>query len=199
MQFSPLLTELMDALRVLPGVGPKSAQRMAMHLLERNRNGALKLANVLEQAVANIGHCQSCRTLTENEMCVICASSSRDRSLLCVVENPIDVLAVEHSGSFRGLYFVLMGHLSPLDGIGPQELGIPLLVEQVAKGEVRELIVATNPTVEGEATAHYIREALREFDVNVSRIAHGVPMGGELEYVDGNTLARALSGRRSID
>jgi recombination protein RecR len=198
MQFSPLVTELMDALRVLPGVGPKSAQRMAFHLLERNRNGALKMAAVLERAMRDIRHCQHCRMLTETELCSICASPSRDRSLLCVVENPIDVLAVEQSGSFKGLYFVLMGHLSPLDGIGPGELGIPLLLDRVAQGEVKELIVATNPTVEGEATAHYIREALREQGVTVSRIAHGVPMGGELEYVDGNTLARALSGRRTI-
>ncbi len=198
MQFSPLLTELMDALRVLPGVGPKSAQRMALHLLERNRPGALKLATVLQEAMAHIRHCRDCRTLTEAEVCSICASHSRDRSLLCVVENPIDVLAIEQSGSFRGLYFVLMGHLSPLDGIGPGELGIPLLAGRVAQGEIKELIVATNPTVEGEATAHYIREALREQEVVVSRIAHGVPMGGELEYVDGNTLARALAGRRSL-
>lgn len=198
MQFSPLVAELMDALRVLPGVGPKSAQRMALHLLERNRNGALKLANVLEEAMREVKHCEQCRTLTEKALCGICAAGSRDRSLLCVVENPIDVFAIEQSGSFRGLYFVLMGHLSPLDGIGPAELGIPLLLERVAGGEVKELIVATNPTVEGEATAHYIREALREQTVVVSRIAHGVPMGGELEYVDGNTLARALAGRRSL-
>lgn len=198
MQFSPLVSELMDALRVLPGVGPKSAQRMALHLLERNREGALKLSAVLEKAMRDIRHCQQCRTLTEAELCGICAGSSRDRSLLCVVENPIDVLAVEQSGSYRGLYFVLMGHLSPLDGIGPNELGIPLLLERVAQGEIKELIVATNPTVEGEATSHYIREALRDRPIVVSRIAHGVPMGGELEFVDGNTLARALAGRRSL-
>jgi recombination protein RecR len=198
MQFSPLVTELMDALRVLPGVGPKSAQRMAFHLLERNRNGALKMAAVLDRAMREIHHCERCRMLTESELCNICSAHNRDHSLLCVVENPIDVLAVEQSGSFKGLYFVLMGHLSPLDGIGPGELGIPLLLERVAQSEVKELIVATNPTVEGEATAHYIREALRDQAVAVSRIAHGVPMGGELEYVDGNTLARALSGRRAI-
>lgn len=198
MQFSPLVSELVDALRILPGVGPKSAQRMAFHLLERNRDGALKLAGVLERAMRDVRHCRDCRMLTEAELCSICASQNRDRSLLCVVENPVDVFAVEQSSSYRGLYFVLMGHLSPLDGIGPNELGIPLLVERVAATGVKELIVATNPTVEGEATAHYIREALRERAVAVSRIAHGVPMGGELEFVDGNTLARALSGRRSI-
>jgi len=198
MQFSPLVSELVDALRILPGVGPKSAQRMAFHLLERNREGALKLADVLERAMRDVRHCRDCRMLTETELCSICASQNRDRSLLCVVENPVDVFAVEQSSSYRGLYFVLMGHLSPLDGIGPNELGIPLLVERVAQTGVKELIVATNPTVEGEATAHYIREALRGQPVAVSRIAHGVPMGGELEYVDGNTLARALSGRRSI-
>jgi len=197
-QFSPLVSELVDALRILPGVGPKSAQRMAFHLLERNRDGALKLAGVLERAMRDVRHCRDCRMLTEAELCSICASQNRDRSLLCVVENPVDVFAVEQSSSYRGLYFVLMGHLSPLDGIGPNELGIPLLVERVAATGVKELIVATNPTVEGEATAHYIREALRERAVAVSRIAHGVPMGGELEFVDGNTLARALSGRRSI-
>ena len=198
MQFSPLVSELVDALRILPGVGPKSAQRMAFHLLERNRDGALKLAGVLERAMRDVRHCRDCRMLTEAELCSICASQNRDRSLLCVVENPVDVFAVEQSSSYRGLYFVLMGHLSPLDGIGPNELGIPLLVERVAATGVKELIVATNPTVEGEATAHYIREALRERAVAVRRIAHGVPMGGELEFVDGNTLARALSGRRSI-
>lgn len=198
MQFSPLLAELMDSLRVLPGVGPKSAQRMALHLLERNRNGALKLAKVLEKSMQDIRHCRDCRTLTELEQCHICAGATRDRSLLCVVENPIDVFAIEQSGSFRGLYFVLMGHLSPLDGIGPNELGIPLLLDRVKVGEVKELIVATNPTVEGEATAHYLHEALRGLPVTVSRIAHGVPMGGELEFVDGNTLARALAGRRSL-
>ena len=198
MQFSPLVSELVDALRILPGVGPKSAQRMAFQLLERNRDGALKLAAVLERAMRQVHHCRDCRMLTETELCSICASQNRDRSLLCVVENPADVFAVEQSSSYRGLYFVLMGHLSPLDGIGPNELGIPLLVERVVDTGVKELIVATNPTVEGEATAHYIREALRGQGVAVSRIAHGVPMGGELEFVDGNTLARALSGRRSI-
>lgn len=198
MFLSPLVTELVEALRVLPGVGPKSAQRMALHLLERQRAGGLRLADVLVRAMQDVRECRDCQSLTEQEICYICASTTRDRSLICVVETPVDVLAVESAGSFRGLYFVLKGHLSPLDGIGPKELGIPKLLNRVREGEVRELILATNPTVEGEATAHYIREALRDTGVVVSRIAHGVPMGGELEFVDGNTLAHALAGRKAL-
>lgn len=198
MFLSPLVTELVEALRVLPGVGPKSAQRMALHLLERQRAGGLRLADVLVRAMQEVRECRDCQSLTEQEVCYICASTTRDRSLICVVETPVDVLAVESAGSFRGLYFVLKGHLSPLDGIGPRELGIPKLLNRVREGEVRELILATNPTVEGEATAHYIREALRDTGVIVSRIAHGVPMGGELEFVDGNTLAHALAGRKAL-
>jgi len=198
MFLSPLVTELVDALRVLPGVGPKSAQRMALQLLERQRAGGLKLAEVLTRAMEQVRECRECQSLTEQEVCHLCTSTSRDRSTLCVVETPVDVLAVESAGSFRGLYFVLKGHLSPLDGIGPRELGIPKLLERVRQGEVRELILATNPTVEGEATAHYIREALRDTGIVVSRIAHGVPMGGELEFVDGNTLAHALAGRKAL-
>lgn len=199
MFLSPLVTELVEALRALPGVGPKSAQRMALHLLERNRGGGRRLAEVLARAMDNVRECGSCQTLSDTELCGICASASRDRGLLCVVENPVDQLAIEASGSYRGLYFVLKGHLSPLDGIGPRELGIPALLERVRGGEVRELILATNPTVEGEATAHYLREALRDqAALTVSRIAHGVPMGGELEFVDGNTLAHALAGRKAL-
>lgn len=198
MFLSPLVTELVEALRVLPGVGPKSAQRMALQLLERQRAGGLRLADVLVRAMQEVRECRDCQSLTEQEVCYICASTTRDRSLICVVETPVDVLAVESAGSFRGLYFVLKGHLSPLDGIGPRELGIPKLLNRVREGEVRELILATNPTVEGEATAHYIREALRDTGVVVSRIAHGVPMGGELEFVDGNTLAHALAGRKAL-
>lgn len=199
MFLSPLVTELVEALRALPGVGPKSAQRMALHLLERNRGGGRRLAEVLARAMDNVRECASCQTLSDTELCGICASASRDRGLLCVVENPVDQLAIEASGSYRGLYFVLKGHLSPLDGIGPRELGIPALLERVRGGEVRELILATNPTVEGEATAHYLREALRDqAALTVSRIAHGVPMGGELEFVDGNTLAHALTGRKAL-
>ena len=199
MFLSPLVTELVEALRVLPGVGPKSAQRMALNLLERNRAGGMKLSEVLARAMNEVRECRDCQTLTEQDVCLICQSRARDRSLLCVVENPVDLLAIEGSASYRGLYFVLKGHLSPLDGIGPKELGIPKLLERVRQGEVRELILATNPTVEGEATAHYLREALRDQPgVAVSRIAHGVPMGGELEFVDGNTLAHALAGRKAL-
>ena len=198
MSFSPLIRQLIDALRILPGVGQKSAQRMALQLLERDRTGGLRLAQALTQAMEGVGHCKQCRTLSEEELCPQCADPRRDDSLLCVVEGPLDVFAVEQTG-YRGRFFVLKGHLSPLDGIGPRELGIPRLLERVRQGEVRELILATNPTVEGEATAHYLREALRDREgLVVSRIAHGVPMGGELEFVDGNTLAHALAGRKSL-
>jgi len=195
---SPLLQQLIDALKCLPGVGPKSAQRMAFHLLERDRAGAKHLAHVLIDAVEKIGHCKSCRTLSETDICSICESTSRDSSVLCVVETPADVLAIEHTGEFRGKYFVLMGHLSPLDGIGPDELGLDLLERRLAAGDVKELILATNPTVEGETTAHYISEMAAEHKVEATRIAHGVPLGGELEYIDAGTLAHAFSGRQRI-
>lgn len=195
--FSPLVSELIAALRVLPSVGPKSAQRMALHLLERNRQGGVRLSEALANAMSLVSHCQECRTFTEEQFCQICANTARERQLLCVVESPADILAIEQSGSYRGLYFVLAGHLSPLDGIGPQELGIPQLMEKLKKGEVTELVLATNATVEGEATAHYIREASRSLGVSVTRIAHGVPLGGELEMVDSHTLARALSQRQN--
>lgn len=194
--FSPLLSELISALRVLPSVGPKSAQRMALHLLERNRQGGVRLSEALAHAMRDVGHCQDCRTFTEEPRCQICANPARERQLLCVVESPADILAIEQSGSYRGLYFVLSGHLSPLDGIGPQELGIPQLIAKLKDGQVTELVLATNATVEGEATAHYIREASRAFAVSITRIAHGVPLGGELEMVDSHTLARALSQRQ---
>ena len=193
---SPLLQQLIDALKCLPGVGPKSAQRMAFHLLERDRSGAKNLADALVEAVDNIGHCKSCRTLSETDICSICESMSRDNSVLCVVETPADVLAIEHTAEFRGKYFVLMGHLSPLDGIGPDELGLELLEQKLASGDIQELILATNPTVEGETTAHYISEMAAEHHVEATRIAHGVPLGGELEYIDAGTLAHAFSGRQ---
>ena len=193
---SPLLQQLIDALKCLPGVGPKSAQRMAFHLLERDRSGAKNLADALVEAVDNIGHCKSCRTLSETDICSICESMSRDNSVLCVVETPADVLAIEHTAEFRGKYFVLMGHLSPLDGIGPDELGLELLEQKLASGDIKELILATNPTVEGETTAHYISEMAAEHHVEATRIAHGVPLGGELEYIDAGTLAHAFSGRQ---
>lgn len=197
MSYTPLLQQLMEALRCLPGVGPKSAQRMTFHLLERDPEGALRLARALTEAVERVGRCDSCRTLSEAPLCPLCASQRRDRRLLCVVETPADVLAVEQSGAYAGLYFVLGGHLSPLDGIGPEEIGVDALLARAREG-VEEVILATNPTVEGEATAHYIGELLREQGVGVSRIAHGVPLGGELEYVDGSTLTRALAGRKPI-
>ena len=196
---SPLLQQLIDALKCLPGVGPKSAQRMAFHLLERDPEGAKNLSSVLIEAVEKIGHCSMCRTLSENELCEICASTSRDNGTLCVIETPADIFAIEHTSEFRGKYFVLMGHLSPLDGIGPVELGLDLLQARLANGEVKELILATNPTVEGEATAHYISNMAAKHHILTTRIAHGVPLGGELEYIDAGTLAHAFSGRQRFD
>ena len=195
---SPLLAQLIDALKCLPGVGPKSAQRMAFYLLERNREGASHLARSIDEAVAKIGHCKSSRNLSETEFCDICSHTGRDQSKLCVVESPADVMAIEHIAEFRGKYFVLMGHLSPLDGIGPAELGLELLEQRLASGEIQELILATNPTVEGETTAHYISEMATDHGVDATRIAHGVPLGGELEYIDAGTLAHAFSGRQKI-
>jgi recombination protein RecR len=196
---SPLLQQLIDALKCLPGVGPKSAQRMAFYLLERDQDGAKTLSSALTEAVEKIGHCSMCRTLSETELCEICYSSSRDNTALCVIETPADIFAIEHTAEFRGKYFVLMGHLSPLDGIGPAELGLDLLESRLANGEVEELILATNPTVEGEATAHYISEMALRHKILTTRIAHGVPLGGELEYIDAGTLAHAFSGRQRFD
>lgn len=197
MKFSPLVQELIDSLKCLPGVGAKSAQRMAFHLLERNRRGGSKLANTLATAMTDIGHCQSCRNFTEQDFCEICQSPKRKiATILCIVESPGDVIAIENTGEFTGKYFVLMGHLSPIDGIGPNDLGLDILEKQLATGQFVELILATNPTVEGEATAHFIAELAQQYQVNISRIAHGVPVGGELEYVDGNTLSHAFSGRK---
>lgn len=195
---SPLLQQLIDSLKCLPGVGPKSAQRMAFHLLERDRDGANLLADALREATEHIGNCQQCRTLSEADTCAICASPSRDDSVLCVVENPADVLAIEQLGEFRGKYFVLMGHLSPLDGIGPEELGLGKLETRLAEGAINELIIATNPTVEGETTAHYLSSVAADHGVEASRIAHGVPLGGELEYIDAGTLAHAFTGRQKV-
>jgi len=198
MKFSPLLEELIEALRCLPGVGPKTAQRMAFQLLERGRDNGRHLAKTLQNAMDKISHCQHCRTFSEAELCKLCSSSHRDRALLCIVESPIDIVAVEQMGSYRGLYFVLMGHLSPLDGIGPDDLGIKELNVLLAQHEIKEVILATNPTVEGEATAHYISELIKPYSIKVTRIAHGVPLGGELEYIDCGTLARAFSGREVV-
>jgi len=198
MLYPPSLIQLIEALRRLPGVGPKSAQRMAFHLLEKDRDGASALGDALRAAVQSVGRCRRCRMFAESDLCPICSSSSRDRSTLCVVESPADVAAIEQSGSYRGSYFVLMGHLSPLDGIGPQQLGFDQLESLLAEGEVKEVILATNTTVEGEATAHVIADIATKHRVRPSRIAHGVPVGGELEYVDGGTLAHALAGRQSL-
>ncbi|MBF7051808.1 recombination protein RecR [Halomonas sp. KAO] len=195
MSFSPLIEQLMESLRVLPGVGPKTAQRMAMHLLERDRDGGRRLSSVLDDALARVGYCRRCRTLTEDDVCRLCASPRRDDDLLCVVESPADQLAIEEAGGYRGRYFVLHGHLSPLDGIGPEDLGLDRLEARVGEEGVEEVILATNPTVEGEATAHYIAAQLTAHGVRLSRLAYGVPMGGELEYVDGGTLSRAFNGR----
>ena len=198
MGYSPLLSQLMDSLRCLPGVGPKSAQRMAFYLLERDRSGAERLAATLQTALAGIDHCQRCRNLSETELCTICADPRRDSTLLCITENPADVLALDQATGYRGQYFVLMGRLSPLDGIGPEELGLDRLEARLDEGGVQELILATNPTVEGEATAYYIAELARERGVRTTRLAHGVPLGGELETIDGGTLSHAFIGRRDV-
>lgn len=194
---SPLIDQLIRSLRILPGVGPKSAQRMALYLLERNRQGAVNLAQALLAAAEQVKRCRSCRTLTEQDECALCASPRRDASLLCVVETPADIFAIEQSGQFSGRYFVLHGHLSPIDGIGPAELGMDELVVRMGQG-ITEVIIATNTTMEGEATAHYIAEKAKRVGVKASRIAHGVPIGGELEYIDGGTLAHALASRREL-
>ncbi len=195
---SPLIRRLIEALRCLPGVGPKSAQRMAFYLLERNRDGARKLAATLQEAAERVGRCSECRTLSEHPVCRLCAAENRNTAQLCVVESPADVQAIEQTTSYQGLYFVLMGHLSPLDGIGPADIGLDQLAERFARGAVKEVILATNPTVEGEATAHYIADIARQHGVRASRIAYGVPFGGELEYVDTGTLSHALAGRREL-
>jgi recombination protein RecR len=198
MSGSPLLNELIEALRCLPGVGAKTAQRMAFHVLERDRDGASRLAEKLTAAVERIGNCTRCRTFSEDPLCALCANPARDAQLLCVVETPVDQLAIEQATGFRGHYFVLLGRLSPLDGLGPRELGLDLLTARLAEGSVRELIVATNPTVEGEATAHMLSQLARQAGVRATRLAHGVPLGGELEFIDRGTLAHAFGGRLGI-
>ena len=197
MSFSPLIRQLIDAFRVLPGVGQKTAQRMALQLLERDRSGGQRLAQALTQAMDGVGYCRSCRSLSEEEICHLCSDQRRDNSLLCIVQGPMDVFAVEQTG-YRGRYFVLKGHLSPLDGLGPEAIGIPELIGRVNNGDFSEVILATNPTVEGEATAHYIAQILSDKQLILSRLAHGMPLGGELEMVDGGTLSHALAGRRPI-
>lgn len=196
--FSPLVNDLITALKVLPGVGPKSAQRMALYLLEHEREAALRLSANLKTAVEHVSECSRCRNLTEQELCSICSSTRRDHTMICVVESPADVIAIEQSGTFSGQYFVLHGRLSPIDGIGPREIAIDKLEARFAEGDLNEVVIATNPTMEGEATAHYIAEKAKKYELTASRIAHGVPLGGELEYIDGGTLAHALSSRRVL-
>jgi len=198
MSYGPLIGQLVETLRCLPGVGPKSAQRMAFHLLERNRNGALQLAKALNEAVEKVGNCKICRTLSESETCEICADYERNRQTLCIVETPADVHVIDNSTEYNGLYFVLMGRLSPLDGIGPDDIGLDLLAKRIGEENISEIILATNPTAEGEATAHFVREMFSGEDIKVTRIAHGVPIGGELEYVNSSTLFHAFSGRHEL-
>ena len=195
---APFLDQLIAALRILPGVGPKSAQRMAYHVLERDRERAAELARLLAEAVEVIGRCESCRDFSQDPLCRVCQSSGRERSQLCVVESPADRLAIEQATGFRGLYFVLLGRLSPLDGIGPQELGLEQLGQRLAAGEISELIIATSATVEGEATAHYLAQLARRHGVQPSRLAQGLPLGGELEYVDRGTLSHAFGSRAEV-
>jgi len=204
MNYSPLIDQLIEAFSRLPGVGPKSAQRMVLHFLEKDRNGGKVLADALQAAMDGVGHCEKCRTLSEDTLCRICQNPARDQQTICVVETPADVFAVEQTASYKGLYFVLMGHLSPIDGIGPDEIGIGQLTDLVTNSDISEIILATNPTVEGEATAYYIAEqfnspAMQARDIRISRIAHGVPVGGELEYIDGGTLIHSLAGRLQIN
>ena len=194
-----LLNQLVDALRCLPGVGPKSAQRMAFHLLERDRDGGRRLAAVMDAAMERVKRCARCRTLSENELCGLCANPNRDDSLLCVIEHPSAIVAIEQATQFRGRYFVLGGRLSPLDGIGPEELGMDILDDRLKEGQVKELILAISPTVEGSATSHFVADIAARYRVRTTRIAHGVPLGGELEYVDGGTLAHAFAGRQGVE
>ncbi|GAB3057744.1 recombination mediator RecR [Stenotrophomonas tumulicola] len=198
MMSAPLLEQLIDALRVLPGVGQKTAQRMAYHLLEREREGGTRLADMLAQAMERIGHCAQCRDFSETDLCPTCANDSRERSQLCVVESPADRLAIENATGFRGVYFVLQGRLSPLDGIGPRELGLEQLDQRLAQGEIGEMIIATSATVEGEATAHYLAQLARARQVRPSRLAQGLPLGGELEFVDRGTLSHAFGSRNEV-
>lgn len=198
MRFSPLLEKLIEALRCLPGVGPKTAQRMALQLLTRGRENGQRLAESLREAMEHIKHCSRCRIFSESDLCEICASTHRDQTLLCVVENPIDVAAIEQTASFKGKYFVLLGRLSPLDGIGPEDIGMAHLKSHLEHNNIKEVILATNPTVEGEATAHYISELAKPYAIKVTRIAYGVPIGSELEYIDSHTLAHALSDREVV-
>ena len=192
-----LLNDLINALTILPGVGKKSAQRMALYLLDKNKDGAGILAKTMQEAVEEISRCERCRMLTSNDLCKICADTSRDEDSICVVESPSDVLAIESTGGFRGKYFVLLGRLSPIEGVSPEDLGINDFLNLIAKEETKEVILATSSTVEGDATAMFIKDHIN--NIKVSRISYGIPIGGELEYVDGNTIARAIQGRAEIN
>ena len=199
MSSSPSLDALIEALQCLPGIGQKSAQRMALHLIERDQAGARQLANTTLNALEKVSHCQRCRNFADFEICQICASDKRNESLLCVVETPADVLAIEASGAYQGLYFVLLGRLSPLDGFGPDQLGLEILESRLAEGVISEVILATSATVEGDITAQFIADIARKYQLGASRLARGIPIGGELEYVDSGTLSRAVSGRQQYD
>lgn len=196
---SGVIEELIVALRCLPGVGPKSAQRMAYHLLQRDREGGKRLAQAIGQAVERVGNCRRCRTLTDSEICAVCSDHSRDPSTLCIVETPADMIAIDKGTGYRGMFFVLMGHLSPLDGIGPEQIGLERLEQRLDEGEVSEVVLATSSTVEGQATAHYIGELVRAKKLKATRLAYGIPLGGELEFVDSTTLAHAFRGRTDLD
>lgn len=197
-KLGPSIDHLIESFQTLPGVGPKSAQRMTFHLLERHRDSGDKLAKALSHALTHVAHCERCRILSETALCLRCSDAKRDQTQLCIVEMPYDVIAIEQATQFQGYYFVLTGHLSPLDGIGPDALGIPLLITQLDSGQIKEIILATNPTVEGEATAHYISELAHARNIHVTRLAHGIPLGGELEYIDSGTLSHAFSGRETL-
>lgn len=196
MSSSPALDGLIEALKCLPGVGQKSAQRMALHLIERDQAGARRLADATSNALDKVSHCLRCRNFADTELCEICANTQRDNSLLCIVESPADVLAIETSGAYQGLYFVLLGRLSPLDGFGPEQLGLEVLETQLGEGSIKEVILATSATIEGDITAQFIADIADKYDAKTSRLARGIPLGGELEYVDSGTLSRALSGRQ---
>ncbi len=199
MSYSPLITHLIESLLCMPGIGRKSAQRIAFHLLERDKQGAEILSGALHDAASNIRHCDKCRMFTDNELCNICISKDRDRSTVCIVESPADVMAIEDATGYKGMYFILMGHLSPIDGIGPEDLGLNNLEHRFNEEDISELIIATNSTVEGDATAHYLSGIATKYNIKASRIAHGIPLGGELEYVDGGTLSHAFFGRRDME
>lgn len=194
-----VIEELVQALRCLPGVGPKSAQRMAYHLLQRDREGGRRLSLAIGEAVERVGNCRRCRTLTDADTCAVCSDDSRDPTTLCIVETPADMIAIDKGTGYRGLFFVLMGHLSPLDGIGPEQIGLDILEQRLDQGDVHEVVLATSSTVEGQATAHYIGEMVRLRELKATRLAYGIPLGGELEFVDSTTLAHAFRGRTELD